>query len=78
MSDKLSPTFPYKIEKAPWYLLFLWREGILTDEEFELALIRLKEKTNNDVVEIYPMMPRGYTAVERSELRRFEKELLKG
>ena len=78
MSDKLNPTFPYRIEKAHWYLLFLWREGILTDEEFERALIRLKEKTSNDVVEIYPMMPRDYTAVERAELRRFEKELLKG
>lgn len=53
MSDKLNPTFPYRIEKAHWYLLFLWREGILTDEEFESALIRLKEKTGNDVVEIY-------------------------
>ena len=28
--------------------------------------------------EIYPMMPRGYTAAERAELRKFERELLKG
>lgn len=27
---------------------------------------------------VYPMMPRGYTAAQREQLRIFEKELLKG
>ena len=27
---------------------------------------------------IYPMMPRGYTAVQRAQLRQFERELYSG
>ena len=43
--DKLNPKFTYRIEKAHWYLLFLWMEGIITDCEFESAIGRLEEKT---------------------------------
>lgn len=48
MSKELNPKFPYRIEKAHWYLLLLWREEIITKEEFECALVRLKEKTGID------------------------------
>ena len=48
MSKELNPKFPYRIEKAHWYLLLLWQERIITKEEFECALVRLKEKTGND------------------------------
>ena len=48
MSKEFNPKFPYRIEKAHWYLLLLWRERIITKEEFECALVRLKEKTGND------------------------------
>lgn len=27
---------------------------------------------------VYPMMPRGYTAVQRAQLRKFERELYAG
>ena len=45
---KLKPKFPYKIEKAIWYLLFLFQQGIITDEEYDKALDRLKEKLGPD------------------------------
>jgi hypothetical protein len=47
--DKLNPKFPYRIEKAHWYLMFLLLEGIITEEEFDRALVRLKEKTGIDM-----------------------------
>ena len=39
-----------------------------------------KNTVNNSkqIISVYPMMPRGYTAVQREKLRKFEKELLKG
>ena len=39
--------FPYRIEKAHWYLMFLWRINILTDDEFERAIERLNKKTGS-------------------------------
>ena len=48
-SNKLNPKFPYRIEKAHWYLMFLLLEGIITEEEFDRALVRLKEKTGIDI-----------------------------
>lgn len=40
---KINPKFPYRIEKAHWYLMFLWKIGVLTDEEFDRAMERLNE-----------------------------------
>ena len=33
--DQLNPKFPYKMEKAKWYLMFLFMEGIISAEEFD-------------------------------------------
>jgi len=41
--QKLNPRFPYRIEKAHWYILFLQLKGILTEEEANRALERLKK-----------------------------------
>ncbi len=40
----------------------------------------VKENKRNKTVyvEIYPMMPRKYTAVQRAQLRKFERELYAG
>lgn len=38
--------------------------------------IKAKRKDITQYVEIYPMMPRGFTATQRAELRQFERELL--
>ena len=48
MNKELNPKFPYRIEKAHWYLLMLYREEIITEEELERALERLRDKTGND------------------------------
>ena len=37
-----------------------------------------EERNENEVFGIYPMMPRGYSAVERAKLREFERRLLTG
>lgn len=37
-----------------------------------------RKKTKVHYVEIYPMMPRRYTYLQRAELRKFERELLQG
>ena len=44
MSDKLNPSFPYKVEKAHWYILFLQMIGVLTKEEADKAFERLEKK----------------------------------
>jgi hypothetical protein len=36
------------------------------------------DSTEQGQIGIYPMMPRGYTAVRRAELREFERKLLTG
>lgn len=41
---KLNPRFPYRMEKAKWYLLFLWMERIITDDEFDDLYSRLPEE----------------------------------
>lgn len=38
----------------------------------------LNASTVKGVAVVYPMMPREYTAIQRAQLRMFEKELLKG
>ena len=40
--NNLNPRFPWRIEKAHWYILFLQLEGILTKEEADNAFERLK------------------------------------
>ena len=40
--------------------------------------LRRKVKTHKSNVEIYPMMPRKYTAAQRAALRKYEKELMAG
>jgi CRISPR/Cas system CSM-associated protein Csm2 small subunit len=37
-----------------------------------------KKSTKTVHAHIYPMMPRGYTAVQRAALRKFERELYAG
>ena len=37
-----------------------------------------KTPAAKEITVVYPMMPRGYTAAQREQLRVFEKELLKG
>lgn len=39
---------------------------------------RDKVDVKETFVKIYPMMPRGYTAIQRALLRKFEKELFAG
>lgn len=41
---EVNPRFPWRIEKAHWYILFLQLEGILTNEEADRAFERLQEK----------------------------------
>ena len=43
-----------------------------------LKTVKHRNKSENQYVEIYPMMPRRYTYVQRAELRKFERELLEG
>lgn len=38
----------------------------------------LKSEKKKKYAAIYPMMPRGYTAVQRAKLRKFERELFAG
>jgi len=47
-SRKLNPQFPYKLEKAHWYLMLLWKEGILTTEEFDRAMLRLQARMEGE------------------------------
>ena len=45
------------------------------DKKVRLLIEKAKQK---ETVKIYPMMPRGYNALERAELRKFERELMNG
>ena len=38
----------------------------------------VKSEKKSTYAAIYPMMPRGYTAVQRAQLRKFERELYAG
>lgn len=38
----------------------------------------IKSEKKSTYAAIYPMMPRGYTAVQRAQLRKFERELYAG
>ena len=42
------------------------------------STLKRKTKSQKSSVEIYPMMPRKYTAAQRAALRKFEKELMTG
>ena len=66
----LNPRFPYRIEKAHWYLLFLWMEHILTEEEFNRAMERRNKimcdnnNNENDVTERVHHCPDGTVIIE--------------
>ena len=40
----LNPGFPYRMEKAKWYIMFLFFNGIITEDEFDDLYSRLPEK----------------------------------
>lgn len=40
---KLNPEFPYRMEKAKWYIMFLLFSHIITPEEFDDLYSRLPE-----------------------------------
>lgn len=42
MNKELNPKFPYRLEKAHWYLMFLYMNEILTKDEFDIAVKRLE------------------------------------
>lgn len=42
--NNLSPRFPYRMERAKWYLMFLLLEQIISFEEFEDLYGRLPEE----------------------------------
>ena len=46
------------------------------EKKFHVGKVSRKEKI--EYCEIFPMMPRGYTAVQRAQLRKFERELYSG
>lgn len=42
--DKLNPRFPYRMEKAKWYLMFLFMEQIISEDEFDDLYNRLPDE----------------------------------
>lgn len=40
--------------------------------------LKRKNKSNQELISLNPMMPRKYNYIERKRLREFEKELLQG
>lgn len=52
---EVNPKFPYSIERAHKYLMFLYMNKILTDEEFDRAIDRLNTITNSNWCELAPI-----------------------
>lgn len=48
MSDKLNPKFPYKIQNAGRYLMFLLLEEILEPDEYDRAMVRLQVRLQKE------------------------------
>ena len=42
--DKLNPRFPYRMEKAKWYLMYLFMEQIISEDEFDDLYNRLPDE----------------------------------
>ena len=42
--DELNPRFPYRMEKAKWYLMFILLEKIISEDEFDDLYGRLPDE----------------------------------